>query len=151
MLPSGQGAEKRIATRAQRHAETVGINGKEEPLGTPAATVSPEPQEVHFGQPPDDVGVNSTSGATRHDADRDLERRITCFLYGRNLPALRRLETEVCNGVAIVEGQVWSYYEKQLVTCCCQRVAGVLQVVNRVRVSGPDDDSSASQDSSGNV
>ena len=66
--------------------------------------------------------------------DRDLQRRIVNFLHEKGPPNLRYLEVEVRTGVATVKGQVRTYYEKQLATCCCQRVAGVLQIVNDVKV-----------------
>jgi len=72
-----------------------------------------------------------------HDAeaaDRELERRIRNFLEGLNLPALRDLEVEVRNGAAVITGRVRTFYQKQLATSCCQRVAGVLSVLNEVRV-----------------
>ena len=68
-------------------------------------------------------------------ADRQLERRIKNFLQGRNPPALRDLEVEVRNGAAVITGQVSTFYQKQLATSCCQRVAGVLSVLNEVRVT----------------
>lgn len=73
---------------------------------------------------------------TRPDqtADSDLERRIVTFLLERGLHSLRCLEVEVHGGLAVIRGNVRTYHEKQLATCCCQRVAGVLQVVNDVRV-----------------
>ena len=66
--------------------------------------------------------------------DGDLQRRIVNFLLDRGPANLRRLEVEVRGGVAMVKGQVRTYYEKQLATSCCQRVAGVLQIVNDVEV-----------------
>jgi hypothetical protein len=71
-------------------------------------------------------------GAT---ADRQLERRIRNFLESRNLPALRDLTVEVRNGAAVITGRVSTFYHKQLATSCCQRVAGVLSVLNEVRVA----------------
>ena len=68
-------------------------------------------------------------------ADRELERRLKSFLEGLNLPALRDLEVEVRNGAAVITGRVRTFYHKQLATSCCQRVAGVLNVLNEVRVT----------------
>ena len=68
-------------------------------------------------------------------ADRQLERRIKNFLEGLNLPALRDLEVEVRNGSAVITGRVSTFDQKQLATSCCQRVAGVLSVLNEVRVT----------------
>jgi carbon storage regulator len=68
-------------------------------------------------------------------ADRGLERRIRNFLEGLSRPELRDLEFEVRNGAAIITGRVRTFYEKQLASSCCQRVAGVLSVLNEVQVA----------------
>jgi carbon storage regulator len=68
-------------------------------------------------------------------ADRKLERRIRNFLKGLSRPELRDLELEVRNGAAVITGRVRTFYEKQLATSCCQRVAGVLSVLNEVQVA----------------
>jgi carbon storage regulator len=67
--------------------------------------------------------------------DRELQRRIKNFLEGLNLSALRDLEVEVHSGAAVITGQVRTFYHKQLATSCCQRVAGVLSVLNEVQVT----------------
>ncbi len=66
--------------------------------------------------------------------DEDLRRRIVVFLFQRNEPALRRIEVDVSNGRVDIRGEVESFYLKQLCLSCCQRVAGVLQVVDEVEV-----------------
>lgn len=66
--------------------------------------------------------------------DADLQRRIIGFLLQRGLPNLQYLKVEVCAGVATLRGQVRTFYEKQLATNCCQRVAGVLRIVNDIQV-----------------
>lgn len=68
-------------------------------------------------------------------ADRELERRIRNFLEGLNLPALRDLEVGVRHGTVVITGRVCTFYQKQLATSCCQRVAGVLCVRNEVGVA----------------
>ena len=70
-------------------------------------------------------------------ADSELQRRIVNFLFERGPTSLRHLETEVRGGVVVITGRVRTYYEKQLATCCCQRVAGVFEVINEVRVVEP--------------
>jgi len=75
------------------------------------------------------------SAQDRETADHELERRIRNFLGGLSLPALRDLELEVRNGAAVITGRVRTFYEKQLATSCCQRVAGVLNVLNEVQVA----------------
>lgn len=87
---------------------------------------------------PDVASVCTLAGRSVDDgeaADCELERRLKSFLEGLNLPALRDLEVEVRNGAAVVTGQVRTYYHKQLVTSCCQRVVGVLNVLNEVQVT----------------
>lgn len=81
-------------------------------------------------------------------ADRQLERRVRNFLEGLNLPALRGLEVHVCNGAAVIRGRVRTFYHKQLATSCCQRVAGVLSVLNEVRVTDSPGISSLREDGS---
>jgi len=56
-------------------------------------------------------------------------------MEGLSLPELRDLELEVRNGAAVITGRVRTFYEKQLATSCCQRVAGVLSVLNEVQVA----------------
>lgn len=68
-------------------------------------------------------------------ADRELERRITCFLWQRHVPALRRLQVEANSGVVTLRGHVHSFYEKQLGANCCQRVAGVVRLIDSVSVA----------------
>lgn len=67
-------------------------------------------------------------------ADRDLERRISTFLAGRHLPALRQLEVAASNGTVTLRGRVKSFYEKQLCQNVCRRVSGVVQLVDAVVV-----------------
>ncbi len=74
----------------------------------------------------------ATSSST---SDADLEHRIRVFLAGLKVPALRGVTVDVEGGVARVGGEVQKFYEKQLATNCCQRVAGVVRVVNNVRVT----------------
>jgi len=74
---------------------------------------------------------NSSDGA-----DRDLERRIQSFLEGRHVPGLRHLHVQARDGVVTVSGRVMTFYEKQLCNQCCRRVAGVLELINSVDVTG---------------
>jgi hypothetical protein len=49
-------------------------------------------------------------------------------------PALRAVEIEIQNGVAILWGRVPTYYQKQLAQTVLQTVAGVRQVANGLEV-----------------
>ncbi len=72
---------------------------------------------------------------TLETGDRDLERRVAAFLAGRNVPALRRLYVRSSQGVVTLRGYVHTFYEKQLGGNIARRVAGVVQLVDDVRVA----------------
>jgi len=67
--------------------------------------------------------------------DHDLERRVSNFLAERLRPSLRELDVEVADGVVTLQGHLHTFYEKQLAISCCQRVAGVLKLIDEVEVS----------------
>ena len=66
-------------------------------------------------------------------SDSDLERRIVNFLYQRNIPQIQRISVDVSNGSVVLQGRVNSIFERQLCLNCCQRVAGVVQVIDRLQ------------------
>lgn len=66
--------------------------------------------------------------------DGELKERILSFLHQRSETPLRRLAVEVSRGHVTLTGRVRTYYQKQLAGHCCQRVAGVQQVDNKVTV-----------------
>jgi osmotically-inducible protein OsmY len=66
--------------------------------------------------------------------DRDLERRVVSYLLGRHVPSLRHLAVQANNGTVTLQGSVRSFYEKQLCQHCCQRVAGVVRLVDDIVV-----------------
>ena len=68
--------------------------------------------------------------------DAELERRIVNFLFQRYRPALRHVSVDVARGCVALRGSVNSFYEKQLCLNCCQRVAGVVQIDDRITVQG---------------
>ena len=51
---------------------------------------------------------------TTTSADRELERRVENYLWGRHVPGLRRLIVSASNGTVTLQGRVRTYYEKQL-------------------------------------
>jgi osmotically-inducible protein OsmY len=68
-------------------------------------------------------------------ADRELERRVVNFLHQKHFPRLRTLEVESRQGVITIRGRVNSFHERQLCINCCQRVAGVTSLNDRIQVS----------------
>lgn len=66
--------------------------------------------------------------------DRDLERRVTNYLVGRQVPTLRQIRVQADRGTVRLRGQVHSFYHKQLCLNCTRRVAGVLELVDELDV-----------------
>lgn len=69
------------------------------------------------------------------DTDVELKRRILNFLHQRHVPSLRTIDVDVDGGVVTMRGVVGSFYHKQLCLNCCQRVAGVVQLVDEIDVA----------------
>ena len=67
-------------------------------------------------------------------ADLDLKERVKIFLHQHHVPSLRHVAISVDNGVVRLHGRVRSFYEKQLCLSCCKHVAGVIKVVDDIRV-----------------
>lgn len=82
-------------------------------------------------------GLAATEESSDSEA-RELERRVKNFLAQRSIPGLRRLTVEVDGNSVLLRGRVRSYYEKQLAVNCCQRVAGVLNVIDWIEVISSD-------------
>jgi len=73
--------------------------------------------------------------ANRSGNDVDLERRIVNYLHQR-LPALHEFEVETSSGRVVLRGTVPSTSIRERCVDCCRSVAGVLDVIDRIRVSG---------------
>ena len=69
------------------------------------------------------------------DHDQDLRRRIVGYLADRNRHSLRSLDVAVENGAVVIKGSVESFYEKQLCLNCCRRVAGVIRLIDEIKVT----------------
>ena len=67
-------------------------------------------------------------------ADHELQRRISIFLENRRLPYSSKLRIDAKNGVVTLRGTHHSFYHKQLCINCCQRVAGVVRLIDTTRV-----------------
>lgn len=69
--------------------------------------------------------------------DRDLERRVLNYLFGRQVSALRGIVVQADNGRVTLRGEVFSFYQKQLCINCSRRVAGVITLVDEIEVARP--------------
>jgi osmotically-inducible protein OsmY len=65
--------------------------------------------------------------------DSDLKRRIELCLQQKGVSSLPRLNIDVESGQVMLRGTVRSFYERQL-CLCCQHVAGVLRVIDDLKV-----------------
>ena len=70
-------------------------------------------------------------------ADRDLQQRVTNYLFGQHVSDLRHLDVEARRGVVTLRGQVHTFHQKQICLNCCQRVAGVQHIDDQIEVSSP--------------
>ena len=75
--------------------------------------------------------------ATFKHADRELRSRVQSYLFGQHVSDLRHLDVEARRGVVTLRGQVHTFHQKQLCLNCCQRVAGVLEIDDRIEVDSP--------------
>lgn len=67
--------------------------------------------------------------------DSDVQGRVSNFLHNKNFPAFREIDVEVHHGTVTLTGIVCSYYEKQVALNTCQRVAGVLAMIDQIDVA----------------
>lgn len=79
-------------------------------------------------------GTTHPGTCTDSHSDSLVANRIRQFLISRNRPDLRGLGIKVQGQTAVVTGRVSSFHAKQLATACCQRVAGVREVLNQIVV-----------------
>ncbi len=66
--------------------------------------------------------------------DEALAHRVCECLRRTYRPSLARVSISAHGGVITVRGQVYSYHEKQLCLSLCQRVPGVVRVVDQLQV-----------------
>ena len=66
--------------------------------------------------------------------DLALAHRVQECLRRAHRPSLQRLRVDAHAGVITLQGQVFSFHEKQLCLTLCQRVPGVLRVVDHINV-----------------
>ena len=70
--------------------------------------------------------------------DRHIEHRAKAFLASLALPSLQRFNVTVSRGVAYVNVRVPNSYEWQLAVDVCQRVTGIREVVDSIKVDLPE-------------
>jgi osmotically-inducible protein OsmY len=70
-------------------------------------------------------------------ADRDLQVRVSNYLFGQHISDLRHVGVEARRGVVTLRGRVHTFHQKQLCLNCCQRVAGVQHIDDQIEVNGP--------------
>lgn len=74
------------------------------------------------------------SGNRSLDNDEDLARRVRLSVDRSRLHGLRLIDIEVIGDTVVLSGQVVTFHQKQLATSFARRVAGVIEVVNRLEV-----------------
>lgn len=64
--------------------------------------------------------------------DADLERRIANFLLHQKVPHCHQVHANAHSGTVVVTGKLQSRHEKWLCLNTCQRVAGVVRLIDEV-------------------
>ena len=64
----------------------------------------------------------------------DLARRVRLSVDRSRMHGLRLIDIEVIGDTVVLSGQVVTFHQKQLATAFARRVAGVVEVVNRLEV-----------------
>lgn len=80
---------------------------------------------------------SQTSSGQRNKGSRNvsLERRLTNFLAGRNVPGSDSIHIEAVGGVVVIRGQLPTTAAKRLCLECCWHTAGVMRIVDETRAS----------------
>jgi len=68
---------------------------------------------------------------------QDLLQRVALFLQQMRLASSSRLKLEASGGVVTLAGEVPTFHERQRIYAASRRVAGVVQVIDRLEVSAP--------------
>ena len=77
--------------------------------------------------------VTNIHNPNRHQ-DADLQVRVSIALTLRQRRSLREINLEVADGVVQLEGNLPSYYDRQLALETARHVAGVRKVLDNLRV-----------------
>jgi osmotically-inducible protein OsmY len=85
--------------------------------------------------------ASEDSAAQETASDEDLARRVRLSVDHSHQHGLRLIDIEVVGDTVVLSGQVVTFHLKQLATAFARRVAGVVEVVNRLEVrNGRNDD-----------
>jgi osmotically-inducible protein OsmY len=74
----------------------------------------------------------------RSSGDEALWRRVMQFLHTRGIRNLAGVHVEVHQGIVVLQGSVGSPHDRWLCITCARRVAGVLNVVDELKVDRRD-------------
>jgi osmotically-inducible protein OsmY len=67
--------------------------------------------------------------------NRDLANRVAKFLNNQQMPGVNTIDIRAVGGVVVLSGQLRTEREKRLYVQYCQRVAGVMQVIDELQVT----------------
>jgi osmotically-inducible protein OsmY len=84
----------------------------------------------------DQIAVLNTLNS-EPDADEELARRVFLYLSTRQVGDLRRLSVTARQGRVELQGELNSFYHRQLAIFYARKVAGVVAVEDKITVSLP--------------
>lgn len=88
--------------------------------------------DIAAGEEPDSAQEDGADQRTA--SDRALAESVARALVATGYSALREIEIEICNGIAVLWGCVPTYHQKQLAQAVAQNVDGVRGIANAVEV-----------------
>jgi len=83
------------------------------------------------------------------EADRELLYQVKTSLQHRGYWSIRSLEIRVKQGIAVVQGQVPTFYMRQIAVECIKCVGGVTKIIDRIDVVYIPDDFRVTESNSG--
>jgi osmotically-inducible protein OsmY len=94
-----------------------------------AASVSPPGSFVL------DRSVARLPSSPTHEADALCRNRIQHLLHDQRYQELREIQITSADGVITLQGNVSSFYLRQLCIRCCQQVVGVFRIDDQLQVA----------------
>ena len=82
------------------------------------------------------AGIPRTQISTLYSAsiDSELEHRLANYLYQRDVPGGNSVQLNAHGGVVALSGELPTRYAKWLCIECCRRVAGVIKVIDNMKI-----------------